>query len=89
MKQVTSFPLWKNSLSVINCFSNIDNNHLCQFMKIDSVEIYPSGTKSHLHKALEFLKRLIPITDSEINIITHAKITLVFHKNSIWFKHRG
>jgi len=77
---------WKNTNEVISWFTNIKNKEKCKFMKFDIVEFYPSISEELLEKALKFAQSKTNLTDNEINIIWHARKSLLFEKSEVWTK---
>ena len=64
---------WKNMISVIKWFKNINKKKLYKFetMQSDIKDIYPSIKEILLHEAIQSVKELVPITrkDIEVNFI--------------------
>ena len=58
-------------------------------MKFDIVEFYPSITEGLLHKAIKFAKLYHPVTDSDIEIIRHARKSVLFSNQNTWVKAKG
>ena len=77
---------WKNTDEVISWFKSIPDKSKCKFMKFDIVEFYPSISENLLKKALEFAKSISSLTEEEINIIWHARKSLLFSKDEVWIK---
>ena len=77
---------WKNTQSAIDWFKSINNKQTCTFLVFDIVEFYPSITQQLLEDALEFASAYTTITDTDKEIILHAKKTLLFHDNTPWHK---
>ena len=82
----TGLVQWKNSQEVIAWFNNIQQKRNKCFINFDIVEFYPSITKGHLVKALEFAKGLSNFTDNDIEIILHACKTVLFSQDRVWHK---
>ena len=56
------------------------------FIKYDIVDFYPSISETLLNKCLDYAKLITPLKESEIEIIRHARKSLLFHQNSTWVK---
>lgn len=77
---------WQNTSTVISWFKNIANKQRSKFFQFDIVEFYPSITENLLHKALVFAKSNCNIDDNIIDIIMHARKSLLFNKDEEWMK---
>ena len=86
IKRTTNFNQWKNTTSVIDWFKNIENKHQYNFICFDIVEFYPSISQDLLDRALDFASTYDNITNDERNIITHAKNSILIHKQQPWQK---
>ena len=82
----TSLNQWKNSLSVIDWFSNIPDKHKHKFIIFDIENFYPSINENLLENAIAFAKIYCDITERDINIIMHARKSLLFNNNEPWIK---
>ena len=80
---------WISSNTVINWFTKIPNKNECTFIIFDIVEYYPSISKNLLLKAINYAKNYTTITDDEIEIILHARRTILFHNGEAWVKRNG
>ena len=69
---------WRNSASVIEWFKNISNKANHTFVIFDIDNFYPSITESLLKKAIEFAKNFTEIPQKDMNIIMHARKSLLF-----------
>ena len=56
------------------------------FICFDVCEFYPSISEDLLNKALKFTSTYDNISNEEINIITHAKRSLLFQQSTPWCK---
>ena len=77
---------WRNTSNVIDWFQNITNKGNCIFIQFDIEEFYPSITKHLLLKAIEHAKLYTSITQQELDIILHARKSLLFSKTKPWEK---
>ena len=58
----------------------------CKFIKFDIAELYPSISAKLLEKSINFARSLIEIKYKIIDIINHARKSLLFHDGNAWFK---
>ena len=86
IRQTTMLNQRKNSSSVIEWFTNIPNKQQHTFVIFDIVNFYPSITENLLQCALSFARNYCNITDKEINIIMHARKSLLFNNGTSWMK---
>ena len=77
---------WKNSLSVIDWFRDINNKPNHTFLSFDIVEFYPSITESLLDKVISWAKTLTIITEEQVPLIKHARKSLLFYGETTWAK---
>ena len=54
----------------------------CKFIKFDIAEFWPSISAELLEKSIKFSRSIIEIGDKIINIIKHAKKSLLFHDSN-------
>ena len=78
--------LWKNTVSVIEWFKSIEDKAQCSFVAFDIVDFYPSITKDLLRQALSYAQTHVHIQERDINIIMHARRSLLFDKEQAWMK---
>ena len=71
---------WRNTSNVIDWFQNITNKENCIFIQFDIEEFYPSITNHLLLKVIEHAKLYNSITQQELDIILHARKSLLFSK---------
>ena len=86
IRDSTKVNQWRSTSSVITWFKNIDSKSKSKFIKFDIVDFYPSISEELLLKALDFAKQYTDITDNEIEIIMHARKSLLFSDDGIWIK---
>ena len=75
---------WRNTSNVIDWFQNITDKGNCIFIQFDTEEFCPSVTKHLLLNAIENAKLYTRITQQELDIILHARKSLLFSKNKPW-----
>ena len=73
IRQKTGLNQWKNSTSVINWFSSIQDKHQHTFAVFDIENFYTSITEKLLTDAITFAKQQTSITDRDIDIIMHSR----------------
>ena len=59
------------------------------FVNFDVVEFYPSITEAILLEALEFAEQHTKFSKPDIEVILHARRSLLFTKNKPWIKCTG
>ena len=77
---------WISTNCAIKWFQEINHKEACTFLAFDVVEFYPSISQALLNEALEFASKYINISDSDKEIIHHAKKTVLFHDEGTWQK---
>ena len=55
-----------------------------RFTQFDIIDFYPSISKTLLTNAIRFAKEYTEIGEADINVIPHARKTLLFANDSIW-----
>ena len=80
---------WRNTQDVINWFSN-EKTAKCEFLQFDVISFYPSISKELFDKALSFAKSLTTVANEEMEILQHARNSLLFnHDGTAWSKKEG
>jgi hypothetical protein len=79
---------WKNSLSVIDWFKNIKSKPGHSFLSFDVAEFYPSITEELLDNAITWARGYVNIDDKQINLIKHARKSLLFNDGKTWIKNK-
>ena len=77
---------WQNSDNTIAWFNTIENKSRHVFISFDIVDFYPSISEELLDQAIVWAKQLTTISNDDINIIKHARKSLLFSKNQTWSK---
>ena len=78
---------WRNTSSVLEWFSNLQNKNDLTFMMFDIVEYYPSISSKLLEKSLKWAAQYTKISDIEYKTIMHARKSLLFDNHGIpWYK---
>ena len=70
---------WRSTSTVIEWFRAIENKKTCKFIKFDIAEFYPSISSELLEKSINFARSIIEAEDKTIDIINHARKSLLFH----------
>ena len=78
---------WRNTSTVIEWFSNIQDKSKCRFIKFDIEEFYPSISERLLNNAISFAQTITEVTPPIVNIIKLARKSLLFDSNKeTWVK---
>ena len=75
---------WKNSLSVIDWFKHIKSKPGHSFLSFDVAEFYPSITED-----ITWARGYVNIDDKQINLIKHARKSLLFNDGKTWIKQQN
>ena len=86
IKQSTNVNQWKNTTSVIDWFTKIENKQLHTFIQFDIVDFYPSISDELFQKAIDFGKRYTVINSEDERILMHCKRSMLFKNNESWVK---
>ena len=78
--------MWKNTSAVINWFTKIRKKQRCTFISFDIVDFYPSITEKLLKRALEFAEQFTSISKQDMDIIFHARKSMLFGQGKEWIK---
>lgn len=77
---------WRSTASVVTWFNNIQDKEKYKFIKFDIVDFYPSISEELLNKSIQFAKSKTNVENFELEIIKHARKSLLFNKDEIWTK---
>ena len=80
---------WKNTISVIKWFENINNKRLYKFLQFDIKDFYPSIKETLLNEAIQFAKEHVPITRKDVEVIFHARKSVLYNNGEPWVKKEG
>ena len=80
---------WRSTSTIIEWFRAIENKKTFQFIKFDIAGFYPSISAELLEKSINFSRSIIEIEDKIIDIINHARKSLLFHDGKEWVKKEG
>ena len=87
--QATKINQWKNTVSAIKWFNSLKDKYLMKFVMFDIKDFYPSITQDLLNKALNFACEYISISKCDIDVINHARKSLLFDGSNTWIKKQG
>ena len=85
-KRSTMVNQWKNTKCVIDWFKALTNKRTCTFIQFDIVDFYPSITEELLTKAINHAKQHTTISNKDLEVIMHARKSLLFDKDQTWMK---
>lgn len=77
---------WRSTNTVIEWFKSITEKEKHTFISFDVVNFYPSITEKLLKRAIDFAKEHANITTKDIQIIMHARKSVLFDKDTPWKK---
>ena len=77
---------WKNTASIIEWFKRIEQTHLYKFIMLNIKGFYPLIQEELLKKGLRFAQGYIDITSKNMEIIYHARKSLLFDEKDTWMK---
>ena len=86
VRQKTKLHQWRNTSSVIDWFDELQHKSNLKLVQLDIVDFYPSITEPLLDEALRFAKSIVEIEESTIDIIKHARKSLLFAHGKTWIK---
>jgi hypothetical protein len=75
---------WKNTKSVLSWFNKVTDKSQYSFIAFDVLDFYPSISIDLLKAALDFASKYDNVTDTEREIILHAKKSCLYNSG----KHR-
>ena len=87
--QATEINQWKNTASAIKWFNLLKDKHLRKFFMFDIKDFYISIAQNLLNKALNFASEYIYILKCDIDVINHARKSLLFDDSHNWIKKQG
>ena len=76
-------------ISVIKWFKSINNKRLYKFLQFNKNDFYPSIKETLLHETMQFAKEHVPITRKEVEIIIHARKSVLYNDGEPWVKKEG
>ena len=86
VRESTRVCQWRSTDEVVKWFNGLrDKKKLC-FIQCDIQAFYPSINKDLLIRAINHAKKVTLITEEEINIIMHARRSLLASGEDVWMK---
>ena len=86
LRESLNLQQWNNTSKVIDWFNNIKEKPQHKFMVFDIKEFYPSISKGLLDKCINFAKLHVNFRKEDIDLIAHARKSLLFSKGDTWIK---
>ena len=86
IRKKTQVNLWKNTAAVIDWFQSIDDKEQRTFLCFDIVDFYPSISEDLLRETIDFVKQYVRLTNDEVEVIFHARKSLLFKNGGAWMK---
>ena len=86
IRQKTGLLQWRSTAATLDWFKKLQNKEELEFLQLDIVNFYPSITEKLFNEAINFARRLTPITDETIEIIKNARKSLLFFNEKTWKK---
>ena len=86
LKAKTCVNLWKSTGEVIEWFKGISEKKKHTFFSFDIVDFYPSISEQLLRAAVSFARTKVRIEDKHIEVIFHARKSLLFEGGKTWVK---
>ena len=86
--ETTKINQWKDTVSAIKWFNSLKYKQLMKFIMFDIKDFYPSLTQD-LNKALNFASEYIYTSKCDIDVIHHARKSLLFDGFHSWIKKQG
>ena len=78
---------WRNTGEVNKLYKDDKDHHdNCKFTQFDICEFYPSITESLLEKSLQFACSIVKIPKQDIDVIYHARKSLLFSNQNEWVR---
>ena len=79
----------ENTISVIKWFENINNKRLHKFLQFDIKDFYPSIKEALLNEAIQIAKEHVLITRKDVEVIFHARKSVLYNNGEPWVKKEG
>ena len=76
-------------MSVIKWFESINNRRLYKFLQFDIKDFYPFIKEALLNEAIQFAKEHAPIIRKEVEVIFHARKSVLYNNGETWMKKEG
>ena len=59
------------------------------FLQINVKDFYPSIKETLLNEAIQFAKEHVPITRKDVEVIFHARKSVLYNDRELWVKKEG
>ena len=89
IREHTGLNQWRNTQTVLNWFRDIKSKKQSRFIQLDIVDFYPSISEELLMKSIEYARTIIDIDDETVEIVLHARKSLLFSDGKAWSKKDG
>ena len=80
---------WKDTSGVIEWFLKIPDKNRYKFVIFDIKDFYPSLSEKRLTNALNFVEEITDISREDMQIMHHARKSLLFSNEKPWMKREG
>ena len=87
--ETTKINQWKSTVSAVKWFNSLKDKHLMKFLMFVIKDLYPAITQDLLIKALNFASEYIYISKCDIDVIHHARKSLLFDGSHTSIKKQG
>ena len=89
LKARTGVNQWKSTSDVIRWFNNIEDKNSYTFTMFDVKDFYPSIKENLLKEALDFARLHTTVSSGDVDVILHARKSLLFNEDHVWIKKNG
>ena len=89
IRNVTNLIQWRNSSEVIVWFKRCCLGRKCRFIQFDICKFYPSISETLLANSIQFAQSYCSISPKDLNIIMHARKSLLFSYNEEWVRKKS
>ena len=89
LKARTGVNQWKSTSDVIRWFNNIEDKNSYTFTMFDVKDFYPSISENLLKEALDFARLHTTVSSGDVDVILHARKSLLFNEDHVWIKKNG
>ena len=89
IRERTHLQQWRNTQTVLKWFSDLEQKSKLRFVQLDIVDFYPSISEQLLTKAIAFARSQVDIDPKIIDVILHARKSLLFTSEGTWVKKNG
>ena len=86
LRIATNVNQWRSTSDCLKWFKGINIHHKNAFIKYDIKNFYPSINKKTLLKAIDLAKKFTSVSAEKIEIILHARKSMLKHNGELWIK---